>query len=368
MSGATGCRDGTERRCRTTSFPVRGLLRQVASGAALVGIALLCVCLGPGLAEAAAPAQQGWWWLANPGLGVAPPAPPDVPDGGLYVQGGSSSASGSGDSSPVAFSALVFAIPDGSNATTLVLQIASGSVKPAPALELCPLTAPKLAKPEQGGAMADAPAYSCNQWVTAGPDSAGSGYRFAVANMVRAGVLAVAVLPTSPLDRVALRGPGSSSLVVEPAPRTTVATSDTVPSGTGLAGGTPDTIPVASAGTQSGVPTGAGSSTANPVGVSGSVQTAAPPPALAGNPTAVPVATGIGSRFAFAGRPSGPAKVSFWVAFVLPLVLLAGAAYLGWAFTVPPDRSGPPPRSPTPTQAPRAARTRAAVPVAEGGF
>src|SRR5256885_14407016 len=53
----------------------------------------LAMCAAPLVLPSAGgadePSRQGWWWQGNQGQAAAP-APPDVPDDGLYVQGGPS--------------------------------------------------------------------------------------------------------------------------------------------------------------------------------------------------------------------------------------------------------------------------------------
>ncbi|HET9732346.1 MAG TPA: hypothetical protein VFP54_06675 [Acidimicrobiales bacterium] len=303
--------------------------------------------------------------MANPGLGAVAPAPPDVPAGGLYVQGGPSSSSGASDSAPVAFSALVFPVPTTSTAETLELQMASRQAGAAPTLELCPLDSSNLVKPEQGGSMSDAPAYSCARWVEAGPDPAGTGYQFPVGDLVRAGVLAVAVLPTSPLDQVALERPGAGSLVLKQAPPLTAPTT-AAPSQAG-AGEIPDPIPASPAHPPMVPPNVPMVAAAGLVGAPASAPAPGPTLALPAKATSIPAGRPGWSLHVPAKVP-GPTRVSFWVVFILPLVLLAGTAYLGWVFTVAPDDSAPPRRAQLPAPSPKAVRRRQAVTLTATGF
>jgi hypothetical protein len=161
---------------------------------------------------AAAPDQQGWWTTLNQGsapeLGkpISAPTPPDVPAKGLLVEGPSTSTS------PVAYAGLVYYLPLGATASTLTLTIAAKSATtPNATLELCPLVNPVL-NPEQGGPIADAPPYDCSHSVKAAPNSAGSAYEFKISPFVANGSLAVAILPTSPTDRVVFDQPDANSL------------------------------------------------------------------------------------------------------------------------------------------------------------
>jgi hypothetical protein len=166
-------------------------------------------------AGAMAPDQQGWWTSLDAGsvpeVGSLPsPTPPDVPAQGLLVEGPSSS--------PVAYAALVYYLPVGSTASTLTLTIAANSAStPGTTLELCPLVNPVL-NPEQGGPTSDAPAYDCTKNLSAGPDSAGSGYQFQVSSFVSDGSLAVVILPTGLTDRVVFDQPDANSLAVQSPP------------------------------------------------------------------------------------------------------------------------------------------------------
>lgn len=158
---------------------------------------------------------------------MSPPA--DVPTGGLLIEGGMGSTSGSADacasladspaSACTAYGGLVFAVPDGSALDTLTLTVhdASGTAlapdaTPATILELCPLRSGAL-NPEPGGPMSDGPSFDCARNVSAAASSGGSTYTFKVGSLPpNDGVLAVAVLPTAPTDRVVLDPPAGHSL------------------------------------------------------------------------------------------------------------------------------------------------------------
>jgi len=177
-------------------------------------------------ARADIPSEQGWWTSASPGGvgGVAapasPPAPPDVPQNGLLVQGGPTSTSGAADTGPFAYAALVYQLPGGATPGSLTLTVApSSATTPSTTLELCALRTQQF-QAEQGGPMSDAPAFDCTKNVTAAPSS--SSYQFNVASLISNDALAVAILPTSPADRVVLAQPGDQSLAVQQAPTTTI--------------------------------------------------------------------------------------------------------------------------------------------------
>lgn len=169
--------------------------------------AAACLGLGNLAAFADAPVDQGWWTVSNPGAPAPVPAqpPPDVPADGLLVQGG--------PTDPVALAGLIFEPEASAVAQQLVLKVASPSATTAGAvLMLCPLDAPAL-KAEQGGPIADAPAYDCTQNVTAARSADGSSYTFALHALDTVGPLAVAVLSSAPTDRVVLAKPGDEALV-----------------------------------------------------------------------------------------------------------------------------------------------------------
>jgi hypothetical protein len=210
-----------------------------------VGACLLWA--GPVGADAVQLQGQGWWTELNPGVaGVAFPAPPDVPAQGLLVE---SEVGGS----PLAYAALVFDVPGGSVPSTLTLTIAPNSDTTAKTkLEVCPLVNPTLVN-EQGGPKKDGPAYDCSTPVTATPDSTDSSYQFDVSGFPSTGGLGVAILPTSPSDRVVLDQPEGSWLAVTQSPSTTTVAgsasgaptgSSSSSSGTGLPPITPVPTPV----------------------------------------------------------------------------------------------------------------------------
>ena len=171
--------------------------------------ALLLVSAAP--AAAATPTGTGWWTSVNPGsvLGSpTPPPPPDVPAHGLLVEGGPDS------SSPTALAAVVYQLPANAVADRLTLTVAENSATtPAATLQLCPLSNAAIIV-EYGGPMSDAPTYKCTSKVTAAPSSDGKQYNFKVASIASDDALAVAILPTSPTDRVVLAAPGQKSLTV----------------------------------------------------------------------------------------------------------------------------------------------------------
>jgi F0F1-type ATP synthase membrane subunit c/vacuolar-type H+-ATPase subunit K len=159
-------------------------------------------------ALAAAPRDQGWWTVTNPGgLPAQPPAPPDVAAGDLLIQGG--------PNAPTAFAALIYELDPGVTASTLTLAVAPNSVTtPSGGIQLCQLITP-IAHPDQGGPLSDAPAYNCSKNVIATPDSSGKAYKFDVSAMTADRLVAVALLPSLPVDRIVLSPPDNNSLATQ---------------------------------------------------------------------------------------------------------------------------------------------------------
>jgi hypothetical protein len=290
----------------------------LAVGAAAAGIAgaTTALLIGPAAATAwaQAPAQAGWWTQANPGSvegSPAAPAPPDVPAGGLLIEGGTASTAGASDAGATAFGAVVYPEAAGQSPGTLTLAVAPGSgTTPAATLELCLLSGAGI-DAEQGGPMADAPTFSCSANVTAQPSATGDGYSFDVSKLVRAGTLALAVLPTTPTDRVVLAKPAAASLSVRPSG---APPSGPTPAATGSgsgaaaapggAAGDPDTgTPV------TGDPSSASAALADPAATLAPAPTGALPAASAPQVPAVPQAGSAQPAAAGSTGSSGVASV-----------------------------------------------------------
>ena len=187
------------------------MTRRLLGVALAWAVTMLTIGLGAAPAGAAAPRDQGWWTVTNPGaipnapVPVSVPGPPDVPSRGLLVQGG-------GGGAPTAFSALLFELDAGTTATTLTLAVASASVSTPATLQVCRLLSP-INHPEQGGPMGDAPVYDCSHKVTA--TASANTYKFDVSGLLQDNMVAVAILPTGPVDRVVLNAPDDKSLATE---------------------------------------------------------------------------------------------------------------------------------------------------------
>lgn len=180
---------------------------------------------------AAEPSRQGWWWQANPGQGApAPPAPPDVPTDGLYVQGG--------PSGPSAIAAVLFQLGDGEKPKSLTLHLVqpqaavqssspapipgtdpssapASSPAPPPALQACPIQSGSF-NADQGGPMSDAPTADCATPMPAQVDAAAGTATFDLSSLVAASdTVALAILPAGPTDRAAIQHPGADAFAVD---------------------------------------------------------------------------------------------------------------------------------------------------------
>lgn len=285
------------------------------SGALLgIGLAVTSLAAWAGAASAQAPTQQGWWTATNPGSmqGLpGPPAPPDVPADGLLVEGGTSSTPGAQNSAPTAYAALAYPLAPGSTVGKLTLPVAPASAStPNATLQLCPLKSSGFF-PQQGGPIAEGPAFDCSRNVAAEPSADGTTYAFDAATLVVDDVLAVAVLPTSPTDRVVLSAPGAAALVVQPPVGST-------PSGDDLS---PGSGPPATGSSGVGSGTAVAPTPATALGPE-IAPTPAPAPEIA--PTPPPVVAQEQPQTAvtqLAAAESSPARVAALIA----------AAFVGWA-------------------------------------
>ena len=194
---------------------------------AVLSAILLILPLWAPAAGAAAPLRQGWWTVTNlsrvdtaggPLPGAETPPPPDVPEDGLLVQGGpdDSSELAGGIGGPSAFAALLYEVPLGEAADTLVLMLSEDATStPLAPLRACPLTG--TFQPAQAGPMSDAPAFDCTAEIVAEPTADGTRYEWPVAALESNGVVAVAILAVGSDDRVVFSGPDDGSLVTVPA-------------------------------------------------------------------------------------------------------------------------------------------------------
>jgi hypothetical protein len=247
--------------------------------------------LHPAPASASEPARTGWWSSANTGPVQAPP-PPDVPDDGLYVQGGPPG------SAPTAFSAVLYEIATDEAATKLTLKLAGSSSSPNLAVQACPIPSGDFASGPNQPATA-APAYDANHCVAGEADAASASVAFKLSSITAEGKLALAIVPVGPTDRAAFAKPDTSSLATEAATTSSSSSSDSTSSETFT-------------------PPAPDSSTATPSSPSAAPETfdfssaltpaaAAPPPATAAAPAPAVAAPAAAAPSAPARLPSLPA-------------------------------------------------------------
>jgi len=127
--------------------------RQLGVGFLAFGVFALALVFSASPVQAEAPSKTGWWFeLQSKSLPAALPAPPVVPDGGLYVQQGPNGA--------VAYGAVHYTATNAMSAT-LTLKTAPGSPTqlPTTAVEACVTSSSWNAPKQSPGAWEDAPKY-----------------------------------------------------------------------------------------------------------------------------------------------------------------------------------------------------------------
>ena len=141
------------------------LRRAMRPAAALLAACAVGVLVLPTQAGADTPYQFAWWnrvQVVAPGLGGVVPAPPTVPQGGLYVSGSSTSVT--------SISALRYAV-EGAVDGVLKLSVASGSAAGA-VIDACAITGAWAQGENQ--AFETAPTYDCAVKATGAVDAAGT--------------------------------------------------------------------------------------------------------------------------------------------------------------------------------------------------
>jgi len=186
--------------------PGRKRLRLLGAGV-VVAAAIGAGAVAPGSPAAAANfVRSGWWNAANNGT-VAPPAPPDVPDGGLAIQGG--------PSGPGAFGAVAFDLGGRELANSLKLEIA-GTPTPNLAVKACVIPSGDFTS-GSNQPMSTAPTYDCDHvQAIAGTVGADGTISFDLSALATGSRLALAILPAGTTDRAATQTPDSSSLQTRP--------------------------------------------------------------------------------------------------------------------------------------------------------
>lgn len=283
------------------------------TGARRVLATLVLFAAGALVASEAAAATQreavrtAWWWTGRPS-GTFPlrldPVPP-VPEGGLHV--------GSNPSGATAVSALRAQVDE--DVRDVVLTLVVRETIGVPLVDACP--AADAWEPERGGSWDQRPRADCASGRASGvPGAGGTTLAFDVGSLVRMGTLDIVLLPravpdapapptfSSTFDAV----DGAALAVGEPAPR---AISAPPPVPTVTAGATEPVTPAPEPFHPVTVPPRA----------TDDVAVATPAPAVARVAPAVSRAVADGFRYS--------------VVLVLPLALLGGGGYVGWALTRP---------------------------------
>jgi hypothetical protein len=185
--------------------------------AALLGAVLLPA--GPAHADAAQ--AQGWWWVLHRAALPAPPAPPDVGETDLLLQGGDLQrlVEPATPPAPTALGALRFVVPAGDEVGTLVLKVAAG----ARADDVRAYPAAGTWAPAQAGAIEDAATPDLARFAPGYLAPDGTTLSFPEAGSLTGddGVLSL-VLVAGPTDRVVVHRPDATALTLTPAaPSTT---------------------------------------------------------------------------------------------------------------------------------------------------
>lgn len=169
---------------------------------ALVGIVAVTVAGAP--ASAVESADSGWWTSAPPLVAA------DVPEDGLLIQGGVDE--------PVAYAAVSFHLQSDEQPAALTLEVVPDTfATPETSLALCPLTKPFTAAraDAHGEPIDDAPGYDCTNHIPATPSDDGTRFTFDLGDLPAGETVALAVTPSTPVDRVVLRRPLLDSLQTE---------------------------------------------------------------------------------------------------------------------------------------------------------
>jgi hypothetical protein len=160
--------------------------RLAIAGTALVVAAAWLVLTAP-TGRAAGALTTAWWWQGEPSTGAVP-APPTVPDGGLWV---SSDATG-----PQALSAIRVPLDPGDAAPVLTLAIHQAAPSGQVDLAAFPTTSAWPAGP--GQAWASRPAYNPTGVAAAGAVSSdGKTVTFDLSALVAGNAVNVVIAPTA---------------------------------------------------------------------------------------------------------------------------------------------------------------------------
>ena len=161
---------------------------RLALGAGLIASAAV-VGLLPSGAGAATLAQAGWWWRVNDGaLPATVPAPPNVPEGGLYVAGAPDGAT--------AIAALHFDLAEGETAPVLTLKVAANGDQGGDQALLAACLTGSAWQPADGGTWTSKPFPACTEGSVNGVRAEdGTTWTFALAPLASDGIVDVTLVP-----------------------------------------------------------------------------------------------------------------------------------------------------------------------------
>ena len=152
-----------------------------------------------------------WWSVSNAGP-ISVPAPPDVADDDLLIQG-VASPSGLPDADPLnqAVAAVSFTLAADEEPGPLVLPLKQAAAMP-PSVKACRITA--SFQPVKNGAWSEVPRHDCGDAVTGSPSLDNTSIAFAdTSRFVNGNRLAMLLVPEGP-TRVVLAPPTSGALLV----------------------------------------------------------------------------------------------------------------------------------------------------------
>jgi hypothetical protein len=313
--------------------------RRLLRGAtALALVAAPVIGWTAGIASADPPDKAGWWWQANndtvAGLGVSPPAPPDAPQGGMYVAGSTAQ--------PFAISALHLQAQTTGGSATMTLHAPNAGFASVPGLLACPTHS--YWAPVEAGAWSQAPKPECDAAGggvagTASTDGSSMTWKLTSAFEVTPGEWNVVLVPPAEPSHVAISPPGDDAVVVAGG---TPASSDALTPD----GAAPDQAPL-DAGSTSPVfdvpPSPTPSGFALPAAPAPSAPTS---PAAVGGPSSAPgaapapVANGAGSAIPASVSIPRPGRGQRVMAFLLLTALAAVLWWFGGAPARAPRRLG----------------------------
>ena len=202
---------------RHRSARASGRIARAVAAIGLVGSSSIAgvLFLPASPAAAQAPDAAAWWNQANLGDPVpAPPAPPGVQSGDLFVEGSNagpvSSVLSNAPATSQAVAGVEFDLSKGALAGTLTLQI-DGTAPAQVSVIACKTKEPFTST--ENGPWSQVPSYDANACVPGALK--GTTVEFAdVSKLATPTSLSVLILP-GPLDRVAFKAPGAGTLSVE---------------------------------------------------------------------------------------------------------------------------------------------------------